>query len=151
MTLARETLKVSQPDLVRGKRGPEIRGIFWVEEKPETSSFAIRLSSAVDTLILELDSNKLSPVLLSTMENALGANPSFHGARDIPGSSRSFAEWDVSGVNVSDLKSKIGKAFGDEWQNAIEQLVKAQSTVKDTSGLRIELDIPRSCCCGGRT
>jgi len=129
-------LKISQPDLVMGRRGAELRGIFWVEEAPESSYFILRLSSANKTLILELDSNKLSPVLLGAIEKALGAAPVFHE------STRLFAEWDLSGFDVS----RIGKAFGGEWENAVEQLVEAKSTVKDSS--KVELDVPRGCGCG---
>jgi hypothetical protein len=149
MTLDSGTLKVSQPDLVIGKQGPELRGIFWVEEKSETSYFVIRLSSTVDTLILELDANRINSVLLGEMEIALGATPRLQGVRDIPGGSRSFAEWDVSSINVSDLKAKIGKAFGDEWQNALVQLAEAKSVVKGMSRPPVEPGIPGGCSCGG--
>ena len=124
------TLRVSPPDLAVGKQGHELRGIFWAEGAQETSFFILRSNSANETLTLELDADKLSSILLGAIENALVLAPRLHDVPEAAGSTRLYAEWDLSGFDVIDVASRIGKAFGGEWQNAMGQLAKRKPMVK---------------------
>ena len=140
-SLTSGALRVSQPDLVIGKQGLELRGIFWVEGAQETSYFVLRLNSANETLTLELDADKLSSILLGAIENALALAPRLHDVPGVAGSTQLRAEWALSGFDVSEVRSSIGKAFGDEWQSAMDQLVKSKTTAKKERKSQV--------CCGG--
>lgn len=121
--MARPSLKISQPDIVEGKDGLELRGVFWKDPLPEVSYFVIRWDAVGKVLALELYASAIASELKVMFEDALDeiATPSSDEGPSMGG--RLALRWNVRSDQAAAVSEKVGEVLGVDWEKPTAQLL----------------------------
>ena len=136
-------LKVSQPDLVEGKDGPELRGVFCRDPSPEMSWFAINWDEVGEILTIEFHASAIASELEATIETALEGIGLSAGGGNPAASGRLVLKRKVPTECAGGVLKRLGEVFGAAWKEPMVQLLAARPSAGQPRRAMMWYGVPR--------
>ena len=138
----RPLLKVSQPDAVEGKDGPELKGVLWRDSSPEMSWFAMKWEASSRTFAMEFYPGNVASEVKAMVESALEeVTVSTAGGSPCYGSL--VLKRSVPNGQIETVSKKLAEVLGVGWEKPVAKLLATEPRTRQQQRSAMWYGIPR--------